>query len=135
MKKLFFATLVLFVFLCNACKDQRDEEVETIMVRFQNQLSQDITEAYYDFDPAHQTTIGLIPAGGTTDYIEFSYFQVGDGIPMGLLRGKKAGEDFSAWAGLWCATGVTFYQLEPGKYTIEILDEDVFLANAYMRLK
>ncbi|MBN8677861.1 MAG: hypothetical protein J0M29_06520 [Chitinophagales bacterium] len=135
MKKLFFATLILFVLVGNACKDQKYEEVETIMIRFQNQLSKDITEAYYDFDPTHQTTIGLIPAGGMTDYIEFSYFQVGDGIPMGLLRGKKAGEEFSAWAGLWCGTGVTFYQLEPGKYTIEILDEDAVVTNAYMRFK
>lgn len=135
MKKLFFATLVLFVFLGNACKDQKDEVVESVMIRFHNQLSHDITDAYYDFGPDHQTLIGTIPAGDITPYIEFNYFEVGDGIPMGFIRGKKSGEDFSAWAGLWCGTGVTFYQLEPGKYTIEIMEGDPIFANAYMRFK
>jgi hypothetical protein len=135
MKKLLFVAFALLVFVGSSCKDQQDEIVNTIMIRFHNQMNQDITDAYYDFDPDHQTPIGWIPAGGSTGYIEFDYFEVGDGIPMGFLRGKQVGQDFSAWSGLWCGTGVTFYQLEPGKYTMEIVEGDPILANAFLRFK
>jgi hypothetical protein len=135
MKKLLFVALALLAFLGSSCKDQQDENLGTILIRFQNQLNHDITDAYYDFDPNHQTDIGWIPAGGSTGYIEFSYFEVGDGIPMGFLRGKMLGQDFSAWSGLWCGTGVTFYQLAPGKYTMEIVEGNPEFANAYLRFK
>ena len=119
----------------SSCKDQREETEGTIKIRFHNQLNHDITNAYYDFSPEHQTSIGWIPAGISTGYIEFDYFEVGDGIPMGFLRGKMLGQEFSAYSGLWCGTGVTFYQLEPGKYTMEIAEGDPILANAYLRFK
>lgn len=116
MKKTLFVLFTLMtLFSANCTKDN-----DTIFVRFQNTLTQDITDARLEFDETHVTDIGLIPAGGMTDYIVFDYFEVGDNWPMGFIYGKKDGEDFSAWSGLWCGTGVNFKQLEPGSYTIEV---------------
>lgn len=80
-----------------------------------------------EFDSANTTNVGLILAGETTDYIVFDYFELGyypggDYVfPMGSLNGKKDGVAFSAWSLNWCGTGVEYKQLEPGKYTIEII--------------
>jgi hypothetical protein len=131
MKKLFFVVLAMVAVLFTSCEKHQGE----VLIRFHNTTTQDITNAYYDFDPDHQTGIGMLPAGEVTDYIPFSYFEVGDGIPMGFVRGKKGENDFTAWAGLWCGTGVTFYQLEPGKYTIEIVHPDALAGFAHMRFK
>ena len=117
MKKILFALLALTaLFSADCAKDNAQ-----ILVRFQNTLTQDITDARLQFDDSHITDVGLLPAGGMTDYIVFDYFEVGDDWPMGFLNGKKEGEDFSAWSGLWCGTGVTFKQLDPGSYTLEIV--------------
>lgn len=72
------------------------------------------------FGDDYITNVGSIPAGSTTGYLEFDYFETGDGLPMGALNGTVNGESFMAWAGLWCGTGVEFKQLEPGDYTLEI---------------
>lgn len=118
MKKTLFAAFALFALLSAACTKTNDQ----VLVRFQNTLSQDITEAVMTFDDTHSTAVGLISAGAATDYIAFDYFETGDGWPTGYLNGKKGDEDFSAWSGLFCGTGVTFKQLEPGSYTLEILE-------------
>jgi hypothetical protein len=114
MKKMLFALFAAVALFATACsKDQ-------IRVRFQNTLDQDITAANMVFNDEHLTTVGLIPAGATTEYIDFQYFEVGSGIPMGMLKGQKGDEEISAWGGLWCATGVEFKQLAPGNYTLKI---------------
>ncbi len=117
MKKILIAAITLFALFSTACTKQDDQ----IRVRFHNTLDQDITDARMEFDDNNQTAIGLIPAGATTDYVDFDYFQVGDSWPMGSLKGNKEGEVFSAWSGMWCLTGVTLKQLEPGDYQIDIV--------------
>ncbi|MCB0532074.1 MAG: hypothetical protein KDD14_07725 [Saprospiraceae bacterium] len=117
MKKILISAFALFALIAVACNKQNDQT----MVRFHNTLGQDITDAHMDFDDDHKTDVGFIPAGGTTNYIEFDYFLTGDDWPMGTLAGVKGGEAFSAWSGLWCGTGVTFKQLEPGLYQIDIV--------------
>jgi hypothetical protein len=114
MKKAIFALLAAATLFATACsKDQ-------IRVRFQSTLDQDITAANMIFTEEHSTAVGLIPAGATTEYIDFQYFEVGSGVPMGTLIGQKGGEEINAWGGLWCDAGVEFKQLEPGDYTLKI---------------
>lgn len=117
MKKILFALLAFTGLFSAGCTKDNAQ----ILVRFQNTLTQDITDARLQFDDTHATDVGLIPAGDVTDYIVFDYFEVGDDWPMGILYAQKEGADFSAWSGLWCGTGVEFKQLEPGHYTLEIV--------------
>jgi hypothetical protein len=117
MKKILFALLALTAFFSADCTKENAQ----IFVRFQNTLTQDITDARMEFGDTHITDVGVLPAGGVTDYIVFDYFEVGDDWPMGYLKGKKGDADFSAWSGLWCGTGVEFKQLEPGYYTVEVV--------------
>ncbi len=80
-----------------------------------------------DFDAQNMTLVGQIAAGETTGYIAFNYFNIGYypggdyDFPTGALNGKKDGVAFAAWSGNWCGTGVEYKQLEPGKYTLELL--------------
>ena len=112
--------LLLFSLLALGAVTSCTKQEGQIMVRFQNNLTLDIAGAVMYFDDTHQTTVGDIPAGSTTDYILFDYFQTGDSWPMGLLNGTSEGEAFQASSGLWCGTGVDFRQLEPGHYTLGI---------------
>jgi len=118
MKKIQFAFLALVALFIASCSEKNED----IMVRFHNTLSDDITDARMEFSDNHITDIGLIPAGGTTDYVLFDYFEVGDHLPMGALFGKKGDADFIARSGLFCATGVEFKQLEPGYYQIDVVE-------------
>ncbi len=123
MKKILFAAFAFLTLLTVACTEHNEQ----VLVRFQNSTDSAIEEARMEFDGANTTDVGSIPAGETTDYIVFDYFEVGyyDGsdynFPIGYLNGKKDGVDFSAWSLNWCGTGVELKQLEPGKYTIEII--------------
>ena len=132
MKKTLFALLSLVALFSARCT--KDAETTQILVRFQNTLSQDITDARLEFDDVHKTDIGLIPAGSVTDYIAFDYFQTGDAWPMGILNGEKNGEPFSAFSGLWCGTGVDFKQLEAGQYTI-VITQVGDISNPFYQLK
>lgn len=146
MKNILFAALALAVLFAPACS-KNDEPIlvkepilnndpilhnDQILVRFQNTLSEAITDASMEFDDTHVTAVGLIPANATTDYVAFDYFEIGDyghvevadDFPMGSLKGKKEIEDISAWSGNWCGTGVELKQLEPGFYTLEITKQD-----------
>ncbi len=104
MKKIQFAFLAFVALFIASCSEKNED----IMVRFQNTLSDDITDARMEFSDNHVTDIGSIPAGGTTDYVLFDYFEVGDRLPMGALFGKKGDADFIALSGLFCDTGVEF---------------------------
>ncbi len=128
MKKLLFAALAIATLFATSCtKDPAPENGNQILVRFQNSTDSAIEEALMEFDSANTTGVGAILAGETTDYIVFDYFRVGyyDGgdyhFPTGYLNGKKDGVAFSAWSLNWCGTGVEYKQLDPGKYTMEII--------------
>ncbi|MDO8368211.1 MAG: hypothetical protein Q7T20_15530 [Saprospiraceae bacterium] len=128
MKKLLFAALGLVTLFSNACtKDPVSENGTLIMVRFQNSTDSDLEEAQMEFDSVNTTDVGAIPAGETTNYMVFDYFQTGYypggdyQFPTGSLNGKKDGVAFHAWSLNWCGTGVEYKQLDPGKYTIEII--------------
>jgi len=124
MKKILFAAFAIVSLFLTACREEKDllpEETDQIMVRFQNSLSSDLEGVRMEFDDTNVTELGSIAVGQKTAYFDFDYFLVGDGFPMGVLNGKKDGLDFSAWSGLWCGTGVEFKQLDPGFYTIEIV--------------
>ncbi|MBC7775016.1 MAG: hypothetical protein H7246_06205 [Phycisphaerae bacterium] len=115
MKKILLAAFALAIlFTLGSCKQDQ------VLVRFQNSLDSNIEDARMEFDQTNVQEIGLIAASATTGYLAFDYFEVGDGLPSAGLKGKKNGEDFWAWTGNWCGTGVTYKQLDPGKYTIEI---------------
>lgn len=116
MKKILFAALTLFSILTISCSKSEN----AVLIRFKNTLGQDISNARFDIDSDHFTTIGLLKAGETSDYIIFDYFQKGDGLPMGTLSGQLTDSEFWASSGLWCGTGVNFEVLESGKYTIII---------------
>ncbi len=116
MKKIFFAAIAFLLFVASSCNEREG----LVRVRFQNNLSSDIHTASMEFDETNVTALGELPAGQTSEYFTFNYFQTGADLPMGLLKGEKEGAAFSAWAGLWCGTGVEFKQLEAGDYTIEI---------------
>lgn len=116
MKQIFFAAMAVFMFAASSCSEREAQ----IRVRFQNNLSSDIHAARMEFGETHVTELGELPAGQTSEYFTFNYFETGADLPMGLLNGEKDGLAFSAWAGLWCGTGVEFKQLEAGDYTIEI---------------
>ena len=132
MKKTLFALLSLVALFSARCT--KDADTTQILVRFQNTLSQDITDARLEFDDVHKTDIGLIPAGSVTDYIAFDYFQTGDSWPMGILKGEKNGEPFSAFSGFWCGTGVVYKQLEAGYHTVAIIQVGAD-STAYYQLK
>ena len=116
MKKILFASLAIISIFAASCSKSTDG----IFVRFQNTLDQDIIDADYVFNEDHHTWLGLLPAGETTNYVPFEYFEVGSGSPVGFVNGRLDDGDFSAWSGQWCGTGVTYSQLEPGNYTIVI---------------
>ena len=120
MKKTLLALLLFTALFNTQCKKDDPLATDQVLVRFENTLSEAITDARLEFDDTHKTDIGLIPANSMTGYIAFDYFQTGAELPMGMIYGKKGDADFTAWAGLWCGTGVTFEQLEPGFYTIRI---------------
>jgi hypothetical protein len=114
MKKMLFALLAAATLFATACsKDQ-------IRVRFQNTLDQDIAAANMIFTEEHSTAVGLIPAGATTKYIGFQYFELAHGTPAGVLNGQKGDEEINVWGGFWCGMDVEFKQLEPGDYTLKI---------------
>ena len=116
MKKIFFAAIAFLAIFASSCNDREGQ----IRVRFQNKLNSDIHAARMEFDETNVTALGELPAGQTSEYFTFTYFETGADLPMGLLKGEKDGAAFSAWAGLWCGTGVAFKQLEAGDYTIQI---------------
>jgi hypothetical protein len=120
MKKTLLALLLFTALFNTQCKKDDALETDQVLVRFDNTLPEAITGARLEFDDIHKTDIGLIPANSTTGYIAFDYFQTGADLPMGMIYGKQGDADFTAWAGLWCGTGVEFKQLEPGFYTIRI---------------
>ncbi|MFN0175498.1 MAG: hypothetical protein ACKVU0_12675 [Saprospiraceae bacterium] len=129
MKKTLFAVLTIATLFANSCtKDSLPETSNQILVRFHNTLDSKIEESRMEFDAINIIDVGEIQAGETTAYIAFDYFEVGYysggdyDHPTGNLKGKKDGVAFSAWSGNWCGTGVEYKQLEPGKYTIEIVD-------------
>ncbi|MFN0213759.1 MAG: hypothetical protein ACKVT2_05845 [Saprospiraceae bacterium] len=123
MKKILFVALAFNMLFSFACS-KRDNQV---LVRFQNSTNADIKEARMEFDSMNTTNLGLIPADATTGYFVFDYFEAGSYfggdhlIPMGRLNGEINGEDLAAWSLNWCGTGMEYKQLEPGKYTIEIV--------------
>lgn len=117
MKKIPFVFPFFLVLFLAACSSDNDQ----ISVRFHNVLAQDITDAEMQFDDDHITNVGFIPAGDTTDYIVFDYFEIGDeSWPMGALKGEKSGAEFTASPLNWCGTGLEIKQLDPGYYQIEI---------------
>lgn len=118
MKKILFATLALISLISVSCTKPDTH----VLIRFQNNLDEDIVGAQYKFDDPNTTSLGLLPANSTSEYLEFDYFQIGETLPMGTMEGKLGEGDISATAGLWCGTGVNFSQLEPGKYTIAITE-------------
>ncbi len=124
MKKILFAALVLTVLFTAACTKQNEQ----VLVRFQNATDSNIEESLMSSEDSILTDVGPISAGETTDYIVFDYFEVGyypggdSKHPRGSLIGKKDGVEFSAWSGNWCGTGVEYKQLEPGKYTLKIVE-------------
>jgi len=129
MKKILFVALSIATLFATSCtKDPIEKNNNQILVRFQNSLTSNLEEANMDFYGTNVTDIGPIQAGETTDYIVFDYFEVGYytggdyDYPTGNLKGKKDGVTFSAWSGNWCGTGVEYKQLEPGEYTIEIVE-------------
>ena len=123
MKKLLFAAAALLILFTAACTKTNEQ----VLVRFQNSTESAIEESSLDFDAQNMTDVGPIAAGETTDYIVFNYFEVGyytgggSVHPIGSLNGKKDGVAFKAWSWNWCGTGVEYKQLEPGKYTLEIV--------------
>lgn len=142
MKKILFAALAFAAFFSAACSKSNEEvdyrSNQEILVRFQNSTDSPIEESAMTFDGASLTDVGSIPAGETTDYIVFDYFEVGyyEGgdyqFPVGSLNGKKDGGQFSAWSGNWCGTGVSYKQLEPGEYTLQIVATGVDVPFAYV---
>jgi len=118
MKKILFATLTLISILTVSCTKPDDQ----VLVRFQNNLDADIVDAQYNFDDTNTTSVGLLPAHSTSDYLEFNYFQIGAELPMGIMEGEVGESNIYASSGLWCGTGVEFSQLKPGKYTISITE-------------
>ncbi|MBL7828266.1 MAG: hypothetical protein JNJ57_16665 [Saprospiraceae bacterium] len=126
MKKYFLAILAFATIFFSFCTKTNDQ----VLIRFTNSTPDDFVNALYDFDENHQYPVGNIPAGATSDYFEFDYFEVGAELPMGFLRAEGTEGTIEAWSGLWCGTGVEFKQLEPGKYTIEIskheFDQGIF---------
>jgi hypothetical protein len=123
MKKILFAAFALSILFTAACCKPNDQ----ILVRFQNTTDSALEETSMDFDETNKTFVGLIAAGETTAYIPFDYFEAGFypggdyDHPTGSLNGKKDGVAFSAWYGNWCGTGVAYKQLEPGKYTLQVI--------------
>lgn len=132
MKKIFFAAFALSIlFATVGCKSDNQ-----IFVRFQNSTDAAIEASTMNFDGNILTDIGPIAVGETTDYIAFDYFEVGyyEGgdyiFPTGQLEGKNSDSTFEAWSWNWCGTGVSYKQLEPGKYTIQIsIGKDGLLNN------
>lgn len=129
MKKLIFAAFALTSLFFIACtKEPLPENGNQILIRFQNSTGAAIEEAQMELDGVDMTEVGPIASGATTDYIVFDAFEVGFypgdpyKFPMGTMKGKKDGVAFSAWSGNWCGTGVEYKQLEPGEYTLEVLE-------------
>ncbi len=129
MKNTLFAVLTIATLFASSCtKDPVPETSNQILVRFHNTLDSKIEESRMEFHGTNIMDVGEIQAGETTAYIAFDYFEVGYypggdyNYPNGYLKGKKDGVALSAWSGNWCGTGVEYKQLEPGKYTIEIVD-------------
>lgn len=127
MKNILFAVLSFAAILAFSCtKDPLWGNNNQILVRFHNTLDTRIEASRMEFDSTNIMDVGEIPAGETTDYIAFDYFQVGYypggdyQFPTGYFKGNKDGVAFFGWSGNWCGTGVEYKQLEPGYYTIEI---------------
>ena len=108
--------LFLFGLLALSCSKPSDQ----VLIRFQNTLNTEIRDAQYEFDKEHITYVGRLARHSKTGYLPFDYFEIGSGVPMGVLKGMDGANTFSASSAFWCGTGIDFSLLEPGKYTIVI---------------
>ncbi|MCB0524383.1 MAG: hypothetical protein H6576_01610 [Lewinellaceae bacterium] len=114
-----FFALCLIVLSCNKAPNG-------VFIRFKNATVRDIFQAEYILNQKEKTQIGLLPKGQSSKYYAFENYQVFGGNPVGTLQGRMGTKEIAFTSFSECIVGSTFKNLEPGFYTIEILQHWLF---------